>query len=254
MIIQQRTDDIAVIAQADHARLAGEMAARWRARFGRWDQLVKATARHDDGWIEWDQSPKFGQSGAPFDFISAPTDDRVEIYAKGVRAVLEEHPWTVLLVSMHLTGLFLGRYEPNASPMIDNLPVSDQQVARRFIEEETARQNRIKEELGSDPLAHYRLVQVFDRLSLTLCLQPLSFIGKNSIDFVPFDDSDEGTLTLWAEEGVIKLDPYPFQSERFTLTMPARALPKEALSDPSTYRRSFDAAVVEDLEFTFAPG
>lgn len=237
------------INQADHARLSGLFAEHWNEgpylRPAPWDRVVNATIHHDDGWIAWDASPTVDTDGNPYDFISLPIPDRLGVYEEGIRAVLGEDPWTILLVSMHLTGLFLGRYEPGASRLVDGLDGDHRRMGDNFLQEESSRQDRLRSELGIDPMPHYRLLQVFDRMSLYFCMTATDDLYPTSIEGVPGSDL---AISIQVSEGIATFKPSPFDGP-FEFGIPAVSLPAGEFLTSDAYREALASGERVELSF-----
>ena len=249
MILQRHRSQVIAISQADHAGLSGVFAKHWNEgpylRPVPWDRVVNATIHHDDGWIGWDASPTVDADGNPYDFITLPTPDRLGVYEEGIRAVLGEDPWTILLVSMHLTGLFLGRFEPGASRLVDGLEGDDRRMADNFLQEESARQDRLRSELGVDPMPHYRLLQVFDRLSLYFCMTAAADLYPTSIEGVPGSDL---RISIQVSEGSATFKPLPFDSP-FEFAIPAVSLKAGEFLSSKAYREALASGERVELSF-----
>ncbi|MBW3588139.1 MAG: DUF3891 family protein [Actinobacteria bacterium] len=252
MILQRSKSQLIAIDQADHARLSGLFAKHWNEgpylRPAPWDRVVNATNRHDDGWIGWDAAPTVNTDGNPYDFITLPIPDRLGVYEEGIRAVLGEDPWTILLVSMHLTGLFLGRYEPGASRLVDGLDGEDRRMADNFLQEESARQNRLRSELGVDPMPHYRLLQVFDRLSLYFCMTAPADLHPTSIEGVPGSDLP---ISIEVSEGRATFKPSPFGGP-FEFAIPAVSLSVGEFHSSKAFREALASGERVELSFEVA--
>lgn len=245
------------ITQRDHAELAGALAAAWgneRAwRPEPWDDLVTASHRHDDGWIEWDANPTLNDFEMPYDFITLPTPDRVNIYRRGVEVVRNETPHAQLLVSMHLVGLFLGRLQPESPKLIDSLAGPDRELVDKFIAEQDVWGR--EPPLGmtaQDLLAQYRLLQVFDLMSLVLCLTPAGGSASNTVGLVPMEapGTNVTTVDMMLESGGVTLDPYPLASEGVEVGVTGRVISSDPFEDVDSYRSALADAPTEDLRFT----
>lgn len=249
MILQRRRSQVIAVSQADHAGLSGLFAEHWNEgpylRPAPWETVVNATIHHDDGWIGWDASPTVDTDGNPHDFITLPIPDRLGVYEEGIRAVLGEDPWTILLVSMHLTGLFLGRYEPGASRLVDGLDGDHRSLAEKFLQEESSRQDRLRSELGVDPMPHYRLLQVFDRLSLYFCMTAAADLYPMSIERVPGSDLP---ISIQVSEKKATFRPSPFDGP-FEFGVPAVSLRAGGFLSSEAYREAMASG--ERLELSF---
>lgn len=110
MILVAEEGVLRLVAQADHARLGGEMLALFRA-FGlpdhrRRDDLLFAAREHDNGWRETDAAPRVDpRTGRPYDFVDQPRDDRIELWLRGVRRFCDARPYAALLILRHARAL-----------------------------------------------------------------------------------------------------------------------------------------------------
>lgn len=254
MIIQRSAAGLRLIGQADHARLAGDIAVAWGNDLfpvpEPWGPAVRATTRHDDGWIEWDRSPSLQEDGAPNDFISCPMTERLDVYRSGLAAVESDEAHVRLLVSLHLTGLFLGRYEETATRYLDLLPARDRAQAQTFVEEQQLWQKEVQDSIDADWMTQYRLLQVFDRISLALCMRPIDEMAPTTIHHVPMA---EGTGDVTLENlggGVLRLTPSPLADD-LSLSLPMKILDREVFEDREDLRQALSGAGVEPLSLSF---
>lgn len=253
MILQRRGDGLIAITQKDHARLGAEMTGAWGAddhpRLPEWDGLIEATLRHDDGWIEWDEAPSLTDRSSPNDFLTVPTDERIEIYRRGAQMAADAPALVALLVSMHLTGLLTGRSEPGAMRMVEQLEESERRLAERFLEEEDERQADLRDEVGIDPMPLYRALQAFDRLSLILTMQPLEDLTATKVGHIP----DGPDLEVRREGGEVVVHPWPFSKDELSLAVPFKGLGRETFSDREELRVALRDAGAEELRFELRP-
>ena len=120
MIRIARPDGWLLINHRDHARLAGEFAARWdnpdfappepRA------EILTAVARHDDAWAEHDAAPVLTPEGRPSafsrDLVGAyrafeeiDFEAYLRVRARATEAVAVDNPYAAIIVSMHTVNL-----------------------------------------------------------------------------------------------------------------------------------------------------
>lgn len=266
-MITRRDGDLYLVEQTEHARLAGDAAARWgNDRFAApepRESVVRAAAMHDEGWREADAEPLFGDGARrPRHFTEVTGEQHVPLYRRGVDAVMAADRYAGLLVSMHWTGLYrsrwgmgLGRVEPADSPLKEEAVEREE---RRWIEvkrELTETMSRTDLELSA--WHNYELLQAWDLLSLYVCagdLRPSSGAAPRAVVAgLASLDHDPGPRTLGAvpvgvggerveltltpvEPGVVAVDPYPFDGDVVDWTARARVIPDRG------YESAADAA------------
>jgi hypothetical protein len=234
---QQGAEAWWLIAQPDHAALAGELAAQFAApEFSRLeDDEARAIALHDAGWAEYDGGGAAGggkgaapqplrePSGRPLSFLHATVPIFVEAWVGSIHCA-EQKAGVIggLMVSGHFRRLAEHRLTSVADPPEDAARI------REFVANESRhdvarmhRQSRSRQQVE-------RLVDVLqfcDLLSLYLCcgsranIQFSQMIGPRPIVL-----RREGELAL--------LDPSPFRRE-ISLGVPARRDPVSR-TEPNT--------------------
>lgn len=264
MILQGRGQGMLVFRQTDHALLSGAFADAWGgqavAPVPRAGSVVVAAARHDDGWAQWELAPKLNGQGRVVDFIGVPVDEHTALYRRGIDLVVEEDLYAGYVVSLHGERLYTRPFHPGIPPRIDMLSGGDHALAEDYVRHEVARQERLLPELGGDPEAlraeleeAWRLLQVWDRLSLFVCLSPLD--GDGSAIMPPVRGaSGDVQITVRAEAGALVCDPYPFREPRARFQVEAFILPQQTWDDEATFRRDLRAAPRALIEFEAHPG
>ena len=149
MIIHDASNGhLTLITQTDHSHLVGELAAHWgNADFAvpePYDSVVRAAVFHDYGWLRYETSPSIDpQTGEPYAFLQVPmTAAQLASYQWALDWMADIDPYAGLIVSMHRTGLWKGRYRTIAYPAGKyNLTTLSPEV-QAFIERNEAWQER----------------------------------------------------------------------------------------------------------------
>jgi hypothetical protein len=264
MIVSRRKEGLLLVKQYDHGTLTGDFAARWgNDRFDRpgpYDSCHLAAAMHDEGWRAWDDKPALNPAAhRPAHFLEVPLHDSVIFYKGGVDAVYARDEYAGLLVGMHWGGLYRGRWGLQGSPAAPPAPGSElDQLKADTIAKEEARWVAAKHRLlGPDDIRsefegrlwhNYELLQVYDLLSLFMCMTPLDVPsaggetktvgqtlaavtpppGSRSIPKAPTSLAGaRADLVLEVlGEGIATVDPWPFDRATFSLAVPAVLLPE----------------------------
>lgn len=251
MIRRDDGHDWLLISQVDHARLAGEIAAAWGNNetpplpCPEW--LVTAVRCHDDGWREWEGSPRIDPaSGRPRDFLEMLMVEATAIWSWSIAACARV-PMGSLWVSRHFQHL--ARLALNSRSDRDDIAALERFLAnQRDVEHEgrsTAAGLSLTDE-DYEQLADrgFRYVQMFDHMSLWLCCalrsKPQEFAVPFSADIrlVPTDDGS-----------TIIIEPWPLRVDELPLTVPGRRIAASVFANDLEYRDSLDASTPSKLHW-----
>lgn len=263
MLISRRNDRLVLVDQNEHGRLAGDLCEHWGnddfARPVRPESARVAAAMHDEGWREADAAPLFNPEEArPLHFLEIDMFDHIPLYGRGVERVFGLDPYAGLLVSMHWTGLYRGRwgmqtgavgFKPGATE-VEKLQdeVVDKEERRWMEVKRGLMKNDRRSEFEAGLWHNYDLLQSFDLLSLYASLielvpgngeepQPVA-VGLRSIDLprgprivesVPTRVGGERVdlLLTPVDDDVVTVDPYPFDVDRLEVALTARTIPDQ---------------------------
>lgn len=244
MLVQHRHDGhLRLVGQHDHALLAGELALAWtgldREPAPLSFDLVIATALHDLSWQELDARPKRDPAtGRPFAFHDYPLPEKLDAYARGLEAVSRIHPFAALLGSLHYASF------PDVAA-VDN-----------YVAAEERRRKELARRLRLEPYEERRLhrqlafLQLFDTLSIFLCLAPPSASLEAQPGWV--DEARHlvvpggGAFHLtWVDDEVVHVDPFPFR-QTLQLRISYRELGQASFARQKELERAWAEASEED--------
>jgi hypothetical protein len=263
MIVRAEGDELLVFRQADHARLSGRLAAAW----GRppWSPprpqpaVVVAARQHDDAWIPYDEAPEV-RDGRPLAFFEVDRQRTSALYAAGVEAVAALDAYAGLLVSLHYSGFFTSHWgwPPFSTP--ERFPEPQAGAIRAFLASQAGRQSELRAAAGVTGrdeawLAHnYRLLQLWDRVSLDICRNPGDTPWAVDYPAVAADlDGPEVTLRLaMPTPRHYTLGPYPLLTDVFRHRLPVtRVSPGAPTRD--AFLRTWAMAAEAGVEVVIAP-
>src|SRR5207248_7791477 len=126
-------------------------------------------------------------------------------------------------------------------PRIDHLSGTDLDLARAYVDHEHARQRKLAEATGGGDVAEeaWRLLQVWDRLSLLVCMSPLVAGTEQTLPPVRSRDGDVRIEAKAAPDGTLVLDPYPFARDPEDFEVAAVVAERRTWSSEKEYRRDF---------------
>jgi hypothetical protein len=216
-----------IIANADHAQTAAELAAAWGndgfPAFEPRDLIQYVVANHEEGWRKPDTNPQRDpDTGLPYHLTNTPHPILVEKGRRSPEFNEVHHPFCGLLSSMHVRGLYNRRYGLSDAISIDNIPAEDLPLVDAMVTDEERRQERLKLELAKDPATApwveperlfyaYKLLEFFD--TLALYFQTVHYTRWERAIFrnVPRAVGDDVTITVEPVGGqTVKLTPYVF--------------------------------------------
>jgi hypothetical protein len=261
MIIQQSDGRLWFFRQTDHALLSGQFATAWGSDvvppLTRPAETIVAAARHDDGWAEWELAPRLRSDGEPVDFIRVPVSDHVPLYRRGIDLVETEGPYAGLLASLHGERLYTRPFHPGMDPRIEHLDGPDLLLAQAYVEGERSRQQRLLGLLDGraeeEAEEGWRLLQVWDRLSLLVCMSPVGEGVKQTFPPITIDGELVQVTATGAEDGVLALDPFPFSSTDAAFDVGYVATETTKWKDEESFRRDFRNAPHHALRFRCVP-
>jgi hypothetical protein len=266
MIFSKVDDGWLVIRQADHGLQTGEFAKHWgnetTPSYTPSQPVIEAAARHDNGWIEWDdhQASLDPDTGQPYQFFRLTPHEHVPLYRRGIRMAADVDAYT-LLVSMHGAGLYNDRYgtfrlaeqhfTAEERALVDEF-LAEQALFQESLASRIARIDR-KTHVTRDPHVwrNYLLLQVWDRLSLQYAFRQAV---SGEIGPVPLPDGSSYTLSCVARGPyTLALDPYPFDSANLTFPIVARRVPDTTYRAAEEFLEIMAKAPLIELECRAQP-
>jgi hypothetical protein len=290
MVVSRRDGELLLIEQNEHGRLCGEICVHWgNARFVRpvrADSVGVAAAMHDEGWREADAEPLYNADLArPLHFLEIAMSEHVPLYRRGVERVSRLDPYAGLLVSMHWTGLYRGRWGLQSGGVFRSPGtgeagrLQDRVVAEQELEWLERKPDLMLEEPRSDfeiGLWHnYDLLQALDLLSLYVCAANLSPAdgeptetltgvlgaieqqpGPRVIGAVPHRPGGRRVDLVLTPTGgdAVAVDPYPFDQDNLELSVSARGIPDRRYESPDAVRAALARAEPATLVCRLTPG
>lgn len=250
MIRRDEKDGWILISQHDHAELSGEIMKYWgNKEFGGLDsEVLFAIGEHDNGWKEWDSSPKVNSvSRYPMNFLEMSSSDQSEIWRRCFKRHSANHPYASALIALHFGKLnekSLNKNSNNGMARALQIEISD------FVSDmlKINISNSDLNSLPKDVQVNLRLVQVADIISLTLCHGWLS-IG---IEDVPVGyNGSTATLNLKSIDGSnYVMAPYPFSQPLINLRVEGCRLGQKRFSGDAELREMLAESRREVLRFS----
>lgn len=208
MIVRTMSGHHLVTAQPEHARQSAVLAAHLGAIFlgdhGDRRTLLVAAHHHDDGWREWEQSPRITPDGLPVDFLAMEREEHFAIWERAIFGTLQRHgPGPASLIARHAMGLFTS-HDHAADAYFDELIRTLESRAWPGMAPEEA---RLRAERG------FAALYLCDLLSL---IAVSGRFGRSSATLLRPDGSSLA-IEAWLEgDWTVRVDPWPFCLDRLT--------------------------------------
>ncbi len=243
MVIRELDDGSTYVStQEEHAELSAQFAAHWgNDRFAQlrpYDTMVFATTYHDSGYREWEGLPRMNvEKGRPFghrERIPGFEATELQAYRRNVEWLRRHDLYAGVLVSMHRTGLWRGRYDVLTSPKPGVRDLSAGVKAALGELEYQQQQDKAALAAGSPGFEeelwiNYRMLQLFDLLSLYFCCDGYGEEGfkEERLAPIPADYTPDGGIELRITpnaDGSVKIAPYPFDVSPLQVSVRVRRM------------------------------
>jgi hypothetical protein len=212
-----------LVAQPDHAALAGDLAARISSPdFPSLDvDVLLAITLHDEGWAQFDggEIPRLNGKGQPKSFLETAVPEFLRAWRDSIERAEQVAPIGGILVSEHFSRLANGYLQSDKSSP------EDRQVFRDFLQTEAERQKQLsrKQSRSSEEInLLVDLLQFCDLVSLYLCCG-----SQASIEFPQTFNGK--TIRLLREGESCRTDP-PLFGAGASLAVRARRWPSPGVS------------------------
>lgn len=258
MIVREDADgSLVLINQTDHAKISGLFASHWgNASFQKPhpnEAVVRAAMCHDCGWYSYETGPRTDPAtGKPLNFMHVPLDKpQLDAFQWATDWLTEIDPYAGLLINRHRTGLWRGRYEAISYPVAFNAKNLSELLNNFIVSNEARQQQGLRSVDIAEFRTNYRLLQVWDLLSLYFCVKT---IGDDYIEPVPTQYGDEAGLRMTLKPvgiGAVQIDPYPFDVPSLSFSILHRRLDKSTFADQAEFRAAYFKAPLLVMPFHF---
>lgn len=230
-----------ILKMAEHTAFACELA---RA-FGNADfeavepceEMFYVIEHHDRGWAQFDDAPgRDPKTGLPWNLIETPRDIVLATGRASPDFNEARHLYCGLISSMHIWGLYNGRYGFSDRVLVDSMPEEDRPKFDEMLDAQLERQARIKEALAADPqtsawveeshlFQNYKQLQLFDTMSLYFQIHGPGERQPSTFTHVPKSATDDVTVHIEPVDAeTYRLDPFPFREDGIRLGFEGRYL------------------------------
>ncbi|MDH3293542.1 MAG: DUF3891 family protein [Acidimicrobiia bacterium] len=230
-----------VLTMEEHTAVAAELAQHFGGNdlFERpqpRELLIELVAEHDRGWAEIDRrAPRDPDTNLPWSVYDAPLAHSLAAGAGSIEHNERCHPYRGLVSSMHISGLYNGRFGLSEPPSLEHLSEDEQRQVAGFLETEESRRGRLRAGLAADPatagwvardrlMSSYKALQFFDRLALWLQVNHPTARPATIIPNVPGAGSDHDLVIDQVDGERAMINPYPFDIDPLRVNLTGRFL------------------------------
>jgi hypothetical protein len=277
MIRRRYGSDFLLIAQHDHALLAGQLAEVFgNERFAHpspYAQAIEGVKLHDCGWPLHDDEPTLNKDGYPLDVFETPRSVGFAVWTGSVERAVAKDPYAGLLVSLHVLSLsVLATEAQRPGSGFDLSNPQDRFAVIKFQQRELERQEELRQQLGlrSEKAAHkavarehrqesedqlqfnFALLQVMDQVSLAICCTEPPMHQSRDLPIVP--GGEKLKLALRREGNDVIVEPWPFSVPNVELMVPATHVPGQPFAGEKPFRDVYAQAPAEVFSCIVRPG
>ena len=262
-----------LIAQHDHALLAGQLAAQFgNERFAAPDPrepVLTGVSLHDSGWPLHDDEPTLNSRGRPLDVFEVSRPIALRVWQASADRAEAAEPYAGLLASLHVLALsvFATSQTSFAHEKFDTADMTERFAINKFQHREVERQLALRKRLGLPtviPLQHglvppgapagegderlrfnFRLLQAMDLISLALCCTNPP--AERTQDVYPRPGGVAVRLAMSRAGDDVRVDPWPFGVSAFSVDIPFRRVPGGAYADANALRDAYHHAPIESF-------
>ncbi len=241
MIVNPRQNGWEVIFQRSHAMLAAQLAYYHPPQARNWFSTLAAVLQHDDEERHWEGTAHLTEAGTPLDFTLSVAGLNLDQLNEKLRAVAQQDRWAGLLIARHMSALYEEFRGENKAlgTFLDEL------------RKQQATWYRTLDVTQADVEAAYAVFRWADQLSLILCKRQVPDGGR-ALD-VQCDAGGTLHRVSEAEHQTLRLDPWVYHTEPFTVQVEARILTAVTFKDEKSLLAALETAEVETLSWTFVP-
>jgi hypothetical protein len=280
VMIRREDDDgeFLLIAQHDHALIAGELAEQFgNAQFAAPDpreSTVRGVSLHDCGWPLHDDEPTLNKDGLPSDVFETTRPVAIKVWTASADRASAEDPYAGLLTSLHVLALsvFATSQTSFAHEKFDMDNPQDRFAVVKFQQHEIARQEELRQRLGlrtERPQHHsglakqgnqkaedqlqfnIRMLQAMDAISLAACCTTPPM--QQTQDLFRRPGGEKVKLSLGRSGNDVLVDPWPFTAREIKLDIPATRVTGGPYENDERFRAVFASAPAEVIHARVLP-
>jgi hypothetical protein len=262
MIVRPFRGRLLTVRQTDHMAVAARLADAWgNDQFARpepFGPLALGAAEHDVGWAEWEAAPKIDPATRrPYQFTDVPVDEHLAFYQRGVSTVAAVDAHAGLLVNLHCQGFHCQRFGTTPDMPSRQLPHAEAAALRKALTGLQSHQRTLGRQVPVDSAVlwtQYELLQIFDRLSLYLCMPPLP-LPWTELGPVPLavGGTTVNLALTPAHESLVSVNPWPFREPVVPTEFPGRLIADRDYANDADLRRELAAAEPVTLRYKLRP-
>ena len=216
-----------VIKMAEHTAFSGALARAFgNDRFeavSPLPEMLYVIDHHDQGWFDFDETPgRDPETGLPWNLVGTPREILLETAKRSPAFNSSHSAYAGLLSSMHIWGLYNGRYGYSEQVLLNQIPGEFRADYDVMLDAQLSHQAALREVLAADPktagwvedgplFQNYKQLQFFD--TLALYFHCTGAAERRSADFthVPVSAAEDVTVTVTpVDETTYAFDPHPF--------------------------------------------
>ncbi|WP_432798028.1 DUF3891 family protein [Poriferisphaera sp. WC338] len=231
IIIQQPDGTNHMVLQPDHAVHVAQIMEQWDRPAllpaDLWARLIEAARHHDDGWRMHRYQNMIDDDGMPYSFLTLPIDAHVKYIKHCILELVRKDIYQATIVALHFRSVVSGviQENPESQAKAEDLVGWIDQFVDRSIERLRDEEPEVNQDAVKRPnLKRAQQILTFnDGVSLML----LGALPWMKYDQPLMFGPSEVTLRMKPDEWGVKIDPWPFAEEMFSVSVAVREVKQQ---------------------------
>lgn len=237
MIVKHHAKGWEIISQYAHGLLSGKIASQLKKEMisEHWVDVLTGIIEHDDHLMDFDEQSYVTESGTPKDFMMEQGTDQDSLeHAKRVFSnAMQKSQLVALMVGRHLEFLY-ENLAKEYGPMKEFL---------EYVAKLRKKQRKLYSLRKKNENDLYDIMLFCDRCSLILCQDEVPETGRKLEINHTIDDKTY--YIMKTDRDAMKIEPWPFQKEIFSLDFEYRHIDKITFKNNAELEQAIHDAPVK---------
>lgn len=228
-------------------------------------EMLYVIEHHDQGWAEFDERPQWDpETGLPYHLGDTPRETALATAVRSPELNEAHHPYCGLIASMHIWGLYMGRYGlSEGTRLLEGVPADYRARFEAMLDGQLERQDRLKAELAASPqtaawiedatlFQNYKQLQFFDTLALYFQCAHAGAREPANFNHVPKSATKDVTVAVEpVDDDRYRFTPFPWSEDGAVVSFDGRYVTPQVEASDEVRTRTLHEAPTERQSVRF---